>query len=298
MDPDKKILSKLVKAMKHDERDPLRPLIDEYLVKRKRLRKKRMREYRIPLVEDVRPGGRLSPSSICGCKRQAAFKFAGVRGEIRIDPDLELIFDDGNWRHHKWQATFLDMEYVLGRDRIRVLGIEERVMHEDLYIAGSLDVLLAIRVRRGDAMVWEKYLVDIKGINSQGFSRITMDNAPKAEHVRQVVTYLKLRRVTRGLLLYENKNTNELRTFKVPWSAKQFEEVEEWAEEVLVALRRRVLPPMHPDCEGGTYLWEKCPHRRLCYGMEVEEATRETYVHFKGVDEAWAAGHEAWEERV
>lgn len=298
MDPDKKVLSNLVKAMKREGRDPLRPLIDEYLIKRKRLRKRRMRTYEIPVVEDVRPGGRLSPSSICGCKRMAAFKFAGVRGELRIDPDNELIFEDGNWRHHKWQAMFLDMEKVLGRDRIRVLGIEQRVSNEELYIAGSLDVLLAIRVRRGDGKVWEKYLVDIKGINSQGFSRITMDNAAKAEHVRQVVTYCKLRKVTKGLLLYENKNTNELRVFHVPFSEKLWGDVQEWSEEVIHALENEQLPPMHPDCEGGTYLWEKCPYRRLCYGCEPEVAQRETYVSFPGVEAAWKRGHEDWEERI
>jgi hypothetical protein len=299
VDPDKKLLSKLVRAMKNTEQDPLRPLIDEYLVKRERrdLRSKRLKEYRVPLLPDVRPGGRLSPSAICGCKRLAAFKYAGVQGDERIDPDTELIFDDGNWRHHRWQATFLDMEALLGRERIRVLGIEDRVGDERLHIAGSLDVLLAIKVRRGNGMVWEKYLIDIKGINTYGFSRITMDNAAKSEHVRQVITYCKLRQIRRGLLLYENKNSNEIRVFQVPFNQKLWQEVEDWSLEVLDALEHKRLPPMHPECEGGTYLWEKCPYRRLCYGMEPAEARRETYVHFKGVDEAWAAGHEDWEER-
>jgi hypothetical protein len=300
MDPDKKILSKLVKAMKADDKDPLRPLIDEYLVKRElpKYRKRRLKEYRVPMLSDVRPGGRLSPSSICGCQRLAAYKFAGVRGERRVDPDNELIFDDGNWRHHKWQANFRDMERLLGRERFRVISIEERVGDADLYIAGSLDVLLAIKVRRGDAWVWERYVIDIKGINVYGFSRITMDNSGKEEHVRQLITYCKLRGISRGLLLYENKNTNEIRTFKVVQNPELWREVQDWSREVIEHLEAGTLPPMHPDCEGGTYLWEKCPYRRLCYGCSVEEATTETYVHFRGVDEAWEAGHEAWEERV
>src|SRR5690349_12777163 len=99
--------------MEDEEHDPLTPLVDRYFSMRVKYPEKRIRDYGLDLQDRPRPLGRLSPSALCGCERQAVFKFIGMDGRKRINPDTEAIFDDGHWRHHKWQARFRDMEAVL-----------------------------------------------------------------------------------------------------------------------------------------------------------------------------------------
>jgi hypothetical protein len=124
MSTETKVIARLLKNMAEaTEGEPLSEAIEMYLLKRHRA-KRRLRSHTISMVPRPRPHGRLSPSSLGGCKREAAFKFLGVEGQVKIDPDLELIFEDGNWRHHKWQALFLDMQAVLGRKNFRVVSFE------------------------------------------------------------------------------------------------------------------------------------------------------------------------------
>src|SRR4051812_24849656 len=192
------VLSQLIKHMSMEEQDPLTPLIDEYLIERDSS-PTRLTHYNVPLVARGRPGGRLSPSSIGGCRRQAAFKFLGVDGTRKLDPESELIFDDGNWIHHKWQARFRDMEAVLGAKRFKVLGIEKGITIPDLYIAGSYDALIKINGKR--------YMIDFKSINSHGFGYVYREHKPKDAHIKQLITYCVAKNCKRGMLVYDCKDT-------------------------------------------------------------------------------------------
>lgn len=284
---DVRILANLVKHMKLEEADPLTPMIDAYLIKRK-TSSRRLQEVTLPIPEKSRPGGRLSPSSIAGCQRQSMFKFLGVEAVNRIDPDTELIFEDGNWRHHKWQAMFADMQQVLGSKKFRLCSIEKPVSIPNLYIAGRYDALIKIRGKR--------YVVDFKGINDFGFSYVYREHKPKEEHVKQVLTYCVARGVRRGLLLYDNKNNQQFKVYQVSWDDEIWADVERWCERVLMHLERKTLPGRHHNCSAGTFLFEKCPFAPICYGAmkdEPERMRRMAFRDFKGIDAAWAEGMKA-----
>jgi len=289
MPSDGAILARLIKNMKRQGSDPLRPLLDEYLLKRDRMPVRHVVEA-IDMAPPVRPPGRISPSGLGGCERQAVFIFVGAKGRKRIDPDQQLVFDDGTWRHHKWEATFQDMERVLGRDRFRVLAVEQRVEFPDLYVAGSLDVTVAIRLPNGR---WRKYVIDIKGINDVGFGFVLRNDAPIAHHVQQLVAYEKAVGIPRGLLWYENKNNQLTKAFVVREHDALWESVESWCTSVVSHLRRKRLPPMHPECQRGTFTFERCPFTALCYGKRTTaQLTRYTFKNFADIDTAWQAGNE------
>src|ERR1700738_3286440 len=119
------IMNRLIKnARRHD--DPLTLLIDQYYLTRDKS-KNRCRSFKPDLIPRGRPSGRLSPSSICGCPRAAVLKFTGVRGSKGLDPELEAVFDDGNWRHARLGWQFYDMQEVLGKDVFEVISVEEHV---------------------------------------------------------------------------------------------------------------------------------------------------------------------------
>lgn len=286
---DSKILATIIKAMEDEENDPLTPLIDRYFIMREKYPDRRIRTYELDLQNRPRPLGRLSPSSLCGCERQAALKFLGVEGKKRLDPDTEAIFDDGHWRHHKWQARFRDMEAVLGRKRFRCYSIEEQIKIPKLYISGHLDALIGMRYQ-GEMESW---VVDIKGINEFGFKAILGSQKPKDEHVLQLLAYMRRKKCRRGILLYENKMTQATMVFVVRFTEERWTEVQQWSRSVLKQLKNRTLPSMHPECDHGSFLYGKCPFRKLCWGNKTGAALeRMAFADFPGVEELWRIGLE------
>lgn len=290
-----RVLADLVKHLKNSEEDVLTPLIDEYLIKRNlpKYRKKRLTEIKLDLRDRPRPGGRLSPSSICGCKRQAALKFLGTEGQRKINPEQELIFDDGHWRHHKWGVIFLDMERVLGRDRFRVVRIERPIVIDGLMVAGHLDVEIKIKVGKK----WRRYIVDFKGANNYMFEKSYREHAPDPTYIRQLMTYMKARKCKRGILLYDSKDKNKFYAFHIAWDEKLWAEVQLWCEDIIEHLEEEKLPPMHEDCDKGKFMYGKCPFKGICFGPDSDrQIRRKVYENFPGVEELWALGHAVIEE--
>jgi hypothetical protein len=283
-----KLLAAMVKRMKKRGSDPLRPLLDEYLLERTRTKH---RHVTTPMAMEPpkRPAGRISPSQLCGCERAAIFKFVGAEGRRKVNPDQELVFDDGNWRHLKWQAMFRDMEAVLGPDRISVLGVEMPVLFPEMYIAGTLDVLVDIPEDGTE----HRWVIDIKGINRRGFDWICHQNEPVAHHVKQLVSYEKSANCGDGFIWYECKDTQRTKAFIVRHDDEAWTEVESWCGSVLSLLSREMLPDVHPECDRGTFRFSKCPYSSLCFGKrsddEVEEAC---FSDWNGIDAAWRKGNE------
>lgn len=266
------------------EEDPLTPLIDEYYISRGRS-KTRLRNFNVDMEDRPRPPGRMSPSKICGCERQAAFVFVGMPGRSVIDPEQEAIFEDGKWRHLKWDAMFLDMQMVLGKKKFAVVSIEEFVEIPELYVAGSLDAV--VRINR------ENWVVDFKGINSWGFERVYREHVPHEAHVLQLICYMKARRIPRGMILYDHKDKNLTKIFAIRFTNKQFSEVTEWCERVIRKMNRQDLPPMSIECQAGTFLFEKCPFSYLCYGSKsYESIRRRMYRDIDSIEKLWEEGRE------
>lgn len=281
---DNRVIARLLKNMEEAvEGEPLSEAIDRYLLKRHRSHR-RLRSHRISMVPRPRPHGRLSPSSLMGCRREAVFKFLGAEGQMKIDLDLEMIFEDGNWRHHKWQALFLDMQKVLGRKNFRVVSFESDAILPGLYVAGSLDVHIVVK--------GVHYIIDIKGINDYGFKRVCIDqDAPMPKHIDQLVAYMKAKKVRRGIILYENKDKNQVKNFLVTYDKERWKEVVKWCDSVITAMEDQRLPPKHHDCNHGQFGYRKCIYARLCFGKRDSDEIRDlVYEGFRSVEYSWEEG--------
>jgi len=205
-------------------------------------------------------------------------------GRMQTDPDMESVFDDGKWRHMKLGWMFKDMEAVLGRDIFRVISIEEGVKFPPLYIAGSLDITIWIR-----GVLW---VVDFKGINSWGWEYVFKEQKPKVEHIHQLIAYCRMRKIKRGMVLYENKNDQKRIIYPVRFTKSLWADVEEWCQEVLTHMETERLPPMHADCRDGRYLYNRCPFAHHCFGGKTTaQLERDTYIGFPGSEALWTEGN-------
>jgi len=286
------MLADMVKRLHSKELDPLRPLIDEYMIIRDTPKAKgRVRSHEISMVARARPGGRFSPSSIGRCDRQAILKFLGYKGSRKVNPDKELLFDDGNWRHHKWQALFRDMEAVFGDpEKFKVIDIEYFVHLDEWHVAGNLDVTLLIHGKL--------YVIDIKGINRRGFDWINREDEPKDDAVRQLLAYMKAKGIEDGILLYDCKDTQRTKCFAVGFDTGHWKSAVAWLKEQHAHLKKRRMPPMHPDCKLGSSMADTCQFYKVCHVQKLsdEKLQRKAYKGFTSIDEVWAEAMKAFEE--
>ena len=292
---DRQILKNLVKHAQNEDEDPLTPLIEDYFLKRvdPRYDHLRIKTLEIVTADRPRPPGRISPSNAGGCARLAAFTFAGAKGKKRIDPDQEMIFEDGKWRHHKWGYIFLEMERFFPK-RLKVISIEESVQINDLYVAGSLDITVKVKMSNGK---WRTIVIDFKGANTWAFEDAVRTDRPNPRYVLQLITYLKSKRKKYGYLLFESKDKNRFFLFPVTLTDRKWAEVSLWTKEVIDHLERRKLPPRDPECDNGKFLYGKCPFASKCFGKETDrQVEHEVFVNFPGVDKMWKRGHRIIEE--
>jgi len=283
---DKAILGSLVKHILEQGQDPLTPIVDRYLTMRELpgYRDKRVQKVTLPMVPRERTPGRLSPSSVCGCERQAAMKFIGMQGRKKMDPQTELIFEDGNWRHHKWQYMFSDMAVLFPR-KFRLIGVEMPIRYDDLKVAGHLDAHIEI-YSQGE---WHEWIVDFKGANTWAYESVFKNHEAKAEHLLQLACYMKARGVRKGMLLYDSKNSNDYIIYTLTLTKKKWLTIKSWCENVVTQMDRKQLPPVNENCHNGNFLFGRCMFKDLCFGkMTPQELERKVYAGFSGVEELWA----------
>lgn len=287
--PESRILATLVKHAQNSEIDPLTPLIESYYLKREKpeFQHLRLHKYEIDTTPRPRPHGRLSPSSAGGCEREAVLKFLGVKGQKRIDPEMQMIFEDGHWRHHKWGFIFLEMERFFP-NRFKVVSIEEDVTIGPLFIAGSLDAVVKIKV----GGKWRRYVIDFKGANEYAWNDAYRTKRPNPKYVLQLITYMRAKKCKRGILLYESKDKNKPYVFHVAFTDEKWAEVRQWARRVIKALDEKKLPEKHPECVNGTFLYNRCPYRGMCFGNQTpKQIGLKVFKGFGSSDELWEEGH-------
>jgi hypothetical protein len=168
---------------------PLRPevakIIHDLLVKPPRVRK-----------------GTFSSSSAGRCLRRQEFEYMGIDPGGAIDPRLANIFDDGRWRHLRWQARLLQANIID--------AVEVAIPVKSLRSWSTLDgegVVPANHPR----IRWrnQRFGFELKGINSWGFDIAKMDERIKEEHLDQVHRYFLASGHRLFVILYESKNSQE-----------------------------------------------------------------------------------------
>ena len=182
------------------------------------------------------------------CHRYIFFKFKQAP-HPELEPRILRLFDHGNYIHRLIVKALEDQGVLEG---------EEVDIPSQELIAGRADALLRINGQR--------YVLDIKSINRSGFQAL---KAPKEDHVHQVQLYLHFFQIPKGVLLYVNKDTQELKEFQFDYDPKlcqdllsDLEILKKEIDDDLVPAR---LPtwPSDPQCRY-------CPYRDICSMIESE----------------------------
>ena len=134
------------------------------------------------------------------CPRAVFFKFKKAPREA-MEAKILRMFDHGDYIHQ------LIMKPLFGIREINVVASEINIPPQEL-ISGRADAILS----NGK----ELYILDIKSMNSLVFKNLA---EAKEENVDQIQLYLHYFKVPKGILLYVNKDTQELKEFEISYNA-------------------------------------------------------------------------------
>lgn len=131
------------------------------------------------------------------CPRAVFFKFKNVPRE-KIEPRVLRMFDHGDYM----QMQILSILLSLGIVRASEINIPPQEL-----ISGRADAILTLNN--------QLYVVDFKSMNSMVFKNL---DQPKEDNLNQLQLYLHFFKIPKGILLYINKDTLELKEFLVEYN--------------------------------------------------------------------------------
>lgn len=190
------------------------------------------------------------------CLRRQELGFAGTP-EDSTDPQLQNIFNDGKWRHLRWQAmglttgVFTDVEYLLQW---------KQMLHR-----GSMDARGEVSAQHPKA-AWRglEFGFELKGVSTFQFGRLKADGMLEAfpKHRKQVAKYCYLGNLDLFSTVYEDKTTQEFHEWVTIPTADELTEAEIEIQELESSVRNRTLHPVLAECSRrkGPYL--ECPYGR------------------------------------
>ncbi|MCX6721757.1 MAG: PD-(D/E)XK nuclease family protein [Candidatus Staskawiczbacteria bacterium] len=134
------------------------------------------------------------------CPRAVFFKFKNAPKEP-MDARILRIFEHGENIHR----NIYNILY-----RLRMGVVTEVSIPSQEIISGRADAILCV----GN----ENYVLDIKSINSMIFRKM---QGPKEENILQIQLYLHFFNIKKGILLYIDKDQQEMKEFFVDYDEKQ-----------------------------------------------------------------------------
>ena len=185
-------------------------------------------------------------SSSGTCARRQIFQVVTMPGRREdLDPRVANIFLTGDFTHLKWQMAGLTQGWLV--------DAEVAMDRPELNFGGTLDGIL------DDGSGFE-----CKSINTRGFASVNRYGVdPK--HLRQVHSYMLLAGIKTFSVVYEDKNTQEWREFRVHQNPEIAAVVQEELDTLNESLSSKTLPDPLLSCqdqEGSEY--RNCPFRDVC----------------------------------
>ena len=191
------------------------------------------------------------------CQRQLYYDLT-IKKESDIEPRVRRIFDNGNSVHQRLMRVLYQLE------DIRVIASEVAIP-ENPNIRGTCDAMIAIEN--------SNYVIDFKSINSSSFGYL---DVPKIDHKIQLLLYMYFFGVERGIILYENKDNQELKEFEI--SKKENEElileVFEKLNYVRDCVKDKILPNKPVFLEDDQWRCNYCSYKSECeknFNVEKDE---------------------------
>lgn len=190
-------------------------------------------------------------SSVGSCLRKAYLDITHEAESEKLSAKQIRVFENGNYVHDRIRKY---LKPILKEQEIPVYD-------KELGLSGSYDGVVIIEGK--------EVMIEIKSINS------FMVDKPMENHVKQIMLYMHLSGIKKGVLLYESKPNQEIFEFEVDYDENIANEGLEFFRVLKQHIGYRKIPNISNDYDKGKYpcMWgkEKCPYWRHCYGDGMEQ---------------------------
>ena len=176
------------------------------------------------------------------CSRAIFFKFKNVPRE-KMEPRVLRMFDHGDYI----QMQILNNLFSLGMIR----ASEVKIPPQEL-ISGRADAIITLNN--------DLYVVDFKSMNSMVFKNLT---EPKEDNVNQIQLYLHFFKIPKGILLYINKDTLELKEFLVKYNPDIAQKLLKDLSELKTKIDSNIVPDRIPDYPEN-WQCQYCQFKEIC----------------------------------
>ena len=178
------------------------------------------------------------------CPRSIFFKFKNAPKED-MEARVLRLFEHGDHIHQ------LIMKPLLSLRKIHVVASEVNIPPKEL-ISGRADAIIS------DGK--DLYIVDIKSMNSMVFKNL---EEPKEENVDQLQLYLHFFKVPKGILLYVNKDTQELKEFLLSYNKTKATKLLKTLTDLKKKIDSNIVPQRLTDYPLN---WQcrYCPFKEVC----------------------------------
>lgn len=176
------------------------------------------------------------------CGRAVFFKFKNVPRE-KMDARVLRMFDHGDYM----QMQILSSLFSLGIVRASEVNIPPQEL-----VSGRADAIVTLNN--------ELYVVDFKSMNSMIFKNL---EAAKGENINQIQLYLHFFKIPKGILLYINKDTLELKEFLVQYNPALAQSLLKNLEVLKTKIDTNIIPQGLPDYPQN-WQCKYCQFREIC----------------------------------
>jgi len=192
------------------------------------------------------------------CPRAIFFKFKKAPKK-EMQANILRMFDHGDYIHQ------LIMKALFSSSDIHVVGSEIDISCQEI-ISGRADAIVS------DGK--DNYVLDIKSMNSMVFR--TLEES-KPENLNQIQLYMHYFKIPKGILLYVNKDTQDLKEFIIDYDSLHVERLLKNLEDLKNKIDFNTVPcriPSYPVDWQCRY----CQFREICRGAEDGEMKWEDFI--------------------
>lgn len=200
--------------------------------------------------------GSFSASSAGFCDRRQVLGYLGKTPNATTSPELQNLFNDGKWRHLRWQAMLLsaglieDIEVSLKWPRMRSKGSVDGVG-----FTGDLPI----------REEWKNktFGFELKGMNPfvyQKWASGPRPLKPNPKHLHQMGSYFLSGGFDLFIYIVEDKATQSWEEVVVEPDPRMIKESEEEIVFLNKCVDNQTLPPILQECQDREGAFKGCPY--------------------------------------
>lgn len=243
--------------------------------------------------------GNFYPSSIGRCQRSVAYQMMGYPAKVSITQGQGLmIMANGTSFHNRMEDIFDRMgilvapELSLKHEGLRISGRSDAIIWNYLITEEEEpgeDIVLREKVKEQAEGTEEEIevekevyrgpqnhilIVEFKSIKSKNFNKLTKAK-PLEKHEMQLQLYFYLTGIRKGMVWYENKDTQEIKIYYIEYDEAVVQKTIEYIQSVIRFVDGKDLP----EREGNPLdiMCRYCDFRNICHVPISDEEWLEIY---------------------